>query len=96
MSKRARIDKRANRLRKALRNTPPASIDVVQYVMDHHRLENRRRPTRAQAVEMVLAGKVTVGSHKVGRYEVDLLGHKEWVLDPHIPAHQRSEIVITP
>jgi hypothetical protein len=94
MSERARLDKQANRLRKALRNTPPRYFDLVQYVVDHHRI-GYKRPTRKQAREMILAGKVQVDSHKIGREEIDLLGHKEWVLLPHIAVEHKSRVLIS-
>jgi hypothetical protein len=96
MSQRASQQKKASRLAKALRNTPPTYFDLVDYVVHHHRI-GYKKPTKTQARQMILDGKVMVGSHRVGRVEVEALpGVKEWVLAPHIPSEQRKELVILP
>ena len=88
MSSRPQKDKQIARLRKALRNTPPVSIDLIQWLVDHKKVSRRR------AKEMILEGKVMVDSHKVGRVEVEVLGRKEWVLAPYLPAYHRRDIVV--
>ena len=96
MSERPILQKKANRLRKALRNTPPRYFDLVQYVIDHHRVGHKRLSKR-QARDMILEGKVAVDSHKVGRLEVEVLpGVKEWVLDPILPVEHKSRLLISP
>ena len=94
MSERPLLQKKAARLRKALRNTPPRYFDLVQYVVDHHRI-GYKRLTRRQARDMILEGKVRVDSHTVGRQEIDLLGQKEWVLSPYIPVEHKARLLIS-
>jgi hypothetical protein len=95
MSHHASQQKKARRLAKALRNTPPTYFDLVDYVVHHHRI-GYKKPTKTQARNMILDGKVMVGSHRVGRMEVETVLGKEWVLTPHIPSEQRKELVILP
>ena len=94
MSKRSLNLKKANKLRKAMRRTPPKYIDLVQYLTD--RRVGYKRLSKRQAREKLLAGRVMVGSHRVGRLEVELLGEKRWVLDHYLPADKRIEIFVLP
>jgi hypothetical protein len=93
MAHRRLNDKKANRLRGALTNTPPLYIDLVEYLVDNHRV-GFRRLTKTKARQLLLDGKVKVGSHTVGRIEVEVAGKKKWVLNPYLPSHQRSEIMV--
>ena len=89
MSKRPTQIKRAKRIRKAFRRSLPRYINLVEYLTDR-RLASSKRVAR----QMLLDGKVRVGSHKVGRIEVEILGQKQWAVDPYVPAEKRNEILV--
>jgi hypothetical protein len=78
--------KRALRLRKAFRRSPASYIDLVTYLMDR-----RYADTKGKARQMLLDGKVRVGSHKVGRVEA---GNDRTILSPYLPADQQSQILV--
>jgi len=88
-------DKKAARLRKALRPGVPAYLDLVEWLMDHYRPAPHRRLTKKQARQMLLDGRVRVGANRVGRLEIELLGNKKWVVDPLLPTKFRNELLVT-
>lgn len=61
MSQRPILKKRANKLRKALRASPPHFIDLVEYLKDRGHAQ-----TTGEAERIILAGRVRAGSHKLG------------------------------
>lgn len=95
MSHRSIQDKKVARLRKALRPGIPAYIDLVEWLVDHHRPAPHRRLTKRQARQLLIDGRVRVGANRVGRLEIELLGQKKWVVDPLLPAKFRNEILVT-
>jgi hypothetical protein len=82
MSHRPLNQKRAERIRKVLRTEIPVYMDLVQWLMDH-----RHAKTKREAREVLLAGRVTVGSHIVGVT-------RDGRYAPHIPAKYRSELLV--
>lgn len=94
MAKRPLLEKKVRRLRKALRNTPPTYIDLVQYLTDR-----RLAKSKKHARELMVAGKVMVDSHKVGRIQVpDLINGDEndmrWIPQPLLSSQHRGNIVV--
>lgn len=61
MAKRPIRIKQANRLRKALRNTPETYIDLIDWLKQH-----RYAQTSGEAEKIILAGRVRSESHKLG------------------------------
>jgi len=88
MGKRPIEAKKLNRLRKALRRTPTGYINLVQYLQDHN-ITN----TAGGAKAVLLAGRVSVDSHVVGR-KPDPRNPDEFVLDPLIEAKYRGRIIV--
>ena len=94
MAKRPILDKQVARLRKALRPGTDTFIDLTEWLVDRRYAKNRKRAT-----QMLLDGRVMVGSHRVGRFEIhDPIGgdenDKRFVPQPLIRAKHRSEIVV--
>jgi hypothetical protein len=94
VAKRPVLDKKVNRLRKALRNTPPAFIDLEDWLIDRKYVQ-----TKGAARKLLLDGKVKVESHTVGRIALDVnIGGddegKKYVLYPFIPAQYRNDITV--
>ncbi len=103
MSKRPIHKKKIARLRKAMRQTPPAYIDLVRWLKDRGYAQ-----TSGEAGRLMTDGKVRVGSHAVGRVKavvpparsyVDSLRGKEasepkeeWVPAPLIHAGLRGDL----
>lgn len=90
MSKRSIQDKKLRRLKKALRLSPPSFINLIEWLRDRGYAQ-----TTGAARSMLLAGKVKVESHTVGRVEVDnplKPGNKEWIIQPLTPAKNRKDI----
>lgn len=85
MGKQSRLKAdKSRKFEKAMRNTPPAYIDLIVYV------QMRTRCSRRMAVTVLFAGALTVDGKPVGfRAQRD---HK--VLDQYIPAELRSKIVV--
>jgi len=81
MAKRNIRKKQANRLRHALRHTPPQFYDLVTWLVTRG-----HAPTKRAARALILDGRVRHESHKVGFEEVEALnGEKVKLLRPHIP-----------
>lgn len=95
MSHRPISEKKVARLRKALRPGVPVYLDLVEWLVDHHRPAPHRRLTKRQARQMLLDGRVRVGANRVGRIEIELLGKKQWRVDPLLPAKFRNELLVT-
>lgn len=68
------------------RNTPPAYIDLIEYV------KVRTRCTTTMAKRVLMSGALRVDSHPVGFKILDRSGKKE--LDPYLPAEYRHRITI--
>lgn len=77
--------KRQRRVLNTLANTPPAYIDLIDYV------KMRTRCSTVMAKKVLLAGALRVDSHPVG-YKLHKNGAKE--LDPFLPAHLQDRIVV--
>lgn len=88
MSKRPITAKKLNRLRKALRRTPQGHINLIQYLKDRSYVN-----TSGGAKAMLVAGRVRVDSHVVGR-KPDPLNPDEFVIDPLISAEYRDRIIV--
>lgn len=73
----------ARKVHKALRNTPPGYIDLIEFV------KIRTHCTTGMAKTVLLAGVLRVDSHPVGYRWIS--GRKE--LDPYLPAKHRGQIV---
>lgn len=77
MSSRPIRKKQANRLRKALRQTPEQFLDPVQWLLDHGHARSKR-----EARVLILDERLRADSHKVGFEEVnerDLQGNVKQV-----------------
>jgi hypothetical protein len=85
-------EKRKRRLLKGLRNTPPAFVDLRQWIRLRVNCSNR------MAERILLAEGLKVDSHPVGyKWEKDPLqraGKMIKVLDPFLPVEYRDRIVI--
>ena len=80
--------KRQRRLLKSLRNTPPAYIDLREWI------QMRVKCSKRTAEKVLLAGGLRVDSHPVGyKWANDpVTGNAVRVLDPYLPAHFRDRI----
>lgn len=65
MAKRSILAKKANKLRKAMRNTPKQYLDPVRWLIDHGHARTKR-----EATALILAKRLRADSHKVGFEEV--------------------------
>jgi hypothetical protein len=81
------MDKKVRRLRKMLRRTPTAYIDLIQWLKDRDYAQ-----TTGEATRLILAEKVRVDSHAVGFFKID--GEK--FLSVRIPAEHRGNITVLP
>ena len=107
MAKRDIKRKQVNRLRKTLRSSLPASIDLIQYLKDRGHAQ-----TTGQAKAIILAGRVRADSHKlgirkdrvpkpsavralmIGRPLTDDDYEEQDVVDPFVPAKLRADIQV--
>lgn len=78
--------KKARRLRKSLRVSPPGYIDLIDYV------KTRVRVSTGQAERILLAGVLRVDSHQIG-VEHTPQGKK---LRRYVPADLRGKIIVVP
>lgn len=91
MAKRPSQDKKIRRLRKALRRTPPAYIDLVDWLQMHGHAD-----TAGQARDIILAGRVKRDSHTLGVEELtlpDSSTHK--IVSPRVLAENRKYITVS-
>lgn len=97
MSKRPITEKQVRRIRKMMRQTPPAQIDLVQWLISHGHADNA-----GQARAIIAAGRVQSESHPLGREEIEEhrgmgvpgLGSQRYFGNPRIPANLRDTIVV--
>lgn len=97
MSARPIEAKQIAKLRKALRRTPPSSINLVEWLRDR-----KYANTAGGARRLLTKGKVKVDSHVIGR-ERAITGFEDdkeapvfgWVAAPYVPAEIRSQIQVT-
>lgn len=92
MASRPREAKKLRKLKKALRNTPPTSINLIEYLR-----VRRYAQTAGEARRLLTDGKVMVGSHVIGRLEVpdpNKPNAKMFVAMPLVDAKHRGEIVV--
>lgn len=93
MSQRPILKKKAARVRKALRRTPPRNFDLVQYLLDHKHAKSKR-----EAREMLVAGRVRSESHVLGRAKVPTLVKGvvklEYIDAPIVPINLKSNLTV--
>ena len=94
MSHRPTDAKKIRRLRKLLRVTPPRYINLVDWLQTRGHAQ-----TAGGARKLLIEGKVTKGSHSIGRMAVPIVdaeGDSEEVFlpAPIVPADWRSEILV--
>lgn len=93
MGKGARI-RRSGRIRKALRRTPPAYFDLVQWLRDR-----KYARTNKEARELILAKRVKADSHALGVGEQFVYtpeGPKMVeVVMPHVPVEFKGRVVVS-
>jgi hypothetical protein len=94
MAKRPITTKKMNKLRKLLRRTPDSYINLIGYLIDRKHVN-----TVGGARALLVAGKVMVDSHIVGRKAItatDPSGEEitEYVPDPFIKAEYRDRIIV--
>jgi ribosome-associated protein YbcJ (S4-like RNA binding protein) len=92
MSHRPIQEKKLRKLERALRKaaTPAASIDLIDWLKTRGHAQ-----TTGAAVRLLLAGKVRVDSHIVGRQEIPVRGGKTiWGVAPMVAAHHRDSITV--
>lgn len=86
MSHRPREAKQIARLRKHLRTSLPAHIDLVMWLMDRGHAK-----TAGEARRMLADGRVKADSHIVGRFQTS---HGKWEASPAVPAELRSRLLV--
>lgn len=94
MSKRPIQEKKIRKLTRALRKAgaPAANIDLIDWLQTRGYAR-----TVGDATRLLLAGKVRVESHVVGRQKVPSAYQPDkevWGIAPLIPAHHRGKIVV--
>jgi hypothetical protein len=97
-----RQEKKLRKLRNALRHPSRSSINLIEWLRDHNYRDEKGVPrpyarTNGEAHRMLLAGRVYVDSHPVGRTLVDdpiRIGHKTYVVTPYIAASHSGNIVV--
>lgn len=94
MSKRPIQQKKIRKLRRALRKAgaPQTHIDLIEWLKLHSFAQ-----TTGEAVRLLLAGKVRVESHVVGRQRVPnpfRSNDEIWGIDPLIGSYHRGKIVV--
>lgn len=95
MAKGAR-NRRHGRIRKALRRTPPAYFDLVQWLLDRDYANTKR-----QARELILAKRVKAESHTLGvaKAPVRMPDGKIEMVDtvfPHVPVEFKRDVSVVP
>lgn len=98
MSSRPVARKRAARIRKALRNTPPAYFDIVKWLVEHGFAKTNR-----EARALLLARRVKSDSHPLGVEKVPtLVNTKDGevvqevdVVRPHVPVERQPHITVS-
>lgn len=92
MSHRPIEKKKVARLRKLLRRTPPARINLVEWLKDR-----RYARTTGEAHRLLLDGKVKSESHPVGTaFEYDKEGRRHKVVAPLVSAELRKTLQVLP
>jgi hypothetical protein len=92
VAKRSITGKKLRRLRKSLRRSLPAYIDLIQWLK-----LRRYAQTTGQAEDIILAGLVVSESHTLGIAEVDVRSpdgklQKREVVAPLVPAERRDTL----
>ncbi len=87
MAKRPVQAKKIRRLEKLMRRTPPAFIDLVQWL----KLRGHARTTGA-AYRLMAEGKVLSGDHVIGRERVVHEGEVGWLPSPRVEARHRDHL----
>jgi predicted rRNA methylase YqxC with S4 and FtsJ domains len=82
-------------MRKAMRRTPPAYFDLIQWLRDRNYAN-----TRKQAKDMILAGKVKADSHTLGVGQepfIDANGQIAYrpAVMQHVPAELKPRVVVS-
>ena len=90
MSHRPSSQKRIASLRKALRRTPPAYIDLIQWL----KLRGHAQTT-GEAKRLLTDGKVRSNSHPVGRTRIQVTEDDHiWLPDRFVPARLRDSLIV--
>lgn len=90
MSHRPTSRKRVASLRKALRRTPDAYIDLIQWL----KLRGYAQTT-GEAKRLLTDGKVRSDSHPVGRTRIQLTEEDHiWLPDRFVPARLRDTLIV--
>lgn len=90
MSHRPTSRKQVARLRKALRRTPDAYIDLIHWL----KLRGHAQTT-GQAKQLLIDGKVRSNSHPVGRTRLQLTEEDHiWLPDRFVPARLRDSLIV--
>lgn len=91
MAHRPILQKRVRRMRKALRQTPPTFIDLIQWLKLHGHAQ-----TTGEAKRLILAKRVKSESHVLGiEKQPQIVGNKVEEIDvvnPYVPAHVRPTL----
>lgn len=91
MSKRPSRDKKINRLRKALRRTPPPYIDLIDWLETHG-----YAGTAGQARKIILDGRVKRDSHTLGIATITMPdGSEHKMVERYVPAENRKYITVS-
>lgn len=90
MSKRPSRDKKIRRLRKALRRTPTAYLDLIDWLETHGYAD-----TAGQARTIILAGRVKRDSHTLGIATITMPdGSEHKMAERYVPAENRKYITV--
>lgn len=82
------VERKRRKVLKALRNTPPGYIDLIEYV------KLRTRCTTSMAKKVILSGALKVDSHPVGFKWEGQGGNAQKVLYPYLESKHRGKIVV--
>jgi hypothetical protein len=95
MSKGARLRQPRRKMRRALRKTPPAYFDLVQWLRDRG-YGNTNKACR----DLILAGRVTADSHTLGKGKKVVFSHDEGkfievdAVYPHVPILLKPRVIV--
>lgn len=94
MGKGARNRTPARKMRRALRRTPDAYFDLIQWLLDRDHAS-----TRKQAKQLILDGKVKADSHVLGRGTVPMMVDNKpqmvAVVLEHVPVALKPRVLVS-
>lgn len=88
------LEKKIRRLDRSIRKgLMPTSIDLVQWLQDHHYAKDRKT-----AVKLIQDGRVTSDSHVLGTRIIEHpdSGEKREVFEPLVSSHLRQSLTVLP